>query len=152
MAKHTAGRKLSTALLLFSPLVLLPYFGCWHAALVQFVQPAILERVTPPRNLNAGKTKYFQVKPKTPIIDVPEIKGHSRFLICSTWAVSPRKPFTCAHPVIPRVGALSGFDLAPVMAHRYRAIPGGGARLCTMLLSAFHQRFANHAKRLPFKS
>jgi hypothetical protein len=77
MAKHTAGRKLSTALLLFSPLVLLPYFGCWHAALVQFVQPAILERVTPPRNLNAGKTKYFQVKPKTPIIDVPEIKGHS---------------------------------------------------------------------------
>src|SRR5580704_10123487 len=57
---------------------------CWRCflaarrpVLVQFVQPAILERVTPPRNLNAGKTKYFQVKPKTPIIDVPEIKGHS---------------------------------------------------------------------------
>jgi hypothetical protein len=45
--------------------------------LVQFVQPAILERVTPARNLNAGKSRYFQVKPKTPIIDVPEIKGHS---------------------------------------------------------------------------
>jgi hypothetical protein len=60
-----------------SPPVLAVLFGCRRPVLFQFVQPVILERVTPPRNLNAGKTKYFQVKPKTPIIDVPEIKGHS---------------------------------------------------------------------------